>query len=222
MGSAEAQRLLDAVAAGHLTTQPGWAGSRGYVPTEVSAGPAPTPPPAPAGPSPGFVPAPGPGPAPGAGSGAGLGAVAVSGSVSGPAVPLYGRPTHSGAFPAPGGTPAATGPSAGFPVARPASEPGRLRTKVMPFLGPLLALLLIAGGTTAAILSVQDAGNDRPGTSGGQSGATTSPTDDAAGPDSGTGPTANPSAGTATPGGVPAGSTPGSCNGGWLSTCGPE
>ncbi|GAA0377452.1 serine/threonine-protein kinase [Streptomyces blastmyceticus] len=198
MGSAEAQRMLDAVAAGHMTTQPGWSGG-GYVPTERAA-PAPQPPPPPVAP-----------PAQGNASPAAAG--------SGPVMPLYSSPAYSPGPPprmpdAPSSM--AYAPAVGHPVVVPPPD-GRRLTALL--LGSVLALLLIGGGT-AAVLAARGSG-DSGGTPSGVSSASTgsaggggyeSPT-----PAAGSSAYPSPGATTAPTGG----SSAGPCNGGWLQTCGP-
>ncbi|MEV6671194.1 serine/threonine-protein kinase [Streptomyces sp. NPDC051162] len=214
MGSAEAQRMLDAVAAGHMTTQPGWTGAGGYVPTERAA-PAPRPP---------LPRTPPPSPA--------QGDAPVSTSGSGPVVPLYSTgPGHSPA-PAPAPPPpyagAASRPAvgAGYPAggAYPVlvTPPDGRRRLFALLLGSLLALLLIGGGT-AAVLAAR--GHGESGTQN-PAGVSSSASDPAGGggqesPAPATSPSAYPSPGVTRPTTPSGGSTAGSCNGGWLSTCGP-
>ncbi|MFI1801650.1 serine/threonine-protein kinase [Streptomyces sp. NPDC020379] len=228
MGSAEAQRMLDAVAAGHMTTQPGWTGAGGYVPTERAA---PTP-------QPSLPPAPATPPAQGGAS--------ASTSGSGPVVPLYsGGPAHSPApdpTPAPSPAPppppysgAASRPvmGAGYPAGTayplPVTPPDGRRRLVALLLGSLLALLLVGGGT-AAVLAARgsgDSGTRNPaGVSSSASDSAGGASDSAGGggqesPAPATSPSAYPSPGATRPTIPAGGSTAGSCNGGWLSTCGP-
>ncbi|WP_116210239.1 serine/threonine-protein kinase [Streptomyces olivoreticuli] len=209
MGSAEAQRMLDAVAAGHMTTQPGWSGG-GYVPTERAA-PAPQPPP------PATPPA--------------QGNASLSTAGSGPVVPLYSSPAYSPAPPshapdapspagyAPaGGHPVGAGYPAGgaYPVVAPAPD-GRRRLIAL-LLGSVLALLLIGGGT-AAVLAARGTG-DSGRTPSGVSSATSGPAGgggyDSPAPSAGSSAYPSPGATTAPAGG----SSAGPCNGGWLQTCG--
>ncbi|MBT2382879.1 serine/threonine-protein kinase [Streptomyces sp. ISL-11] len=207
MGSEEALRMLDAVAAGHPTTQHGGAGvipGRGYVPTAVAT-PAPTPAPvtAPARPTP-VSPSPTPGPA---------------AHGSGPALPLYGRLTESGSLRAPGAGPG--GGEAvvvtGRPPAVPVPPPTRRRLVAL-FFGSLLALLLIGGGAVAVLAA---RGAEDPGTSGGSvSTGTPGPTGDDTTAETSppaTDPSADPSTEPTPP--SSAGSTAGSCGGGWVATC---
>ncbi|MGW2366666.1 serine/threonine-protein kinase [Streptomyces sp. NPDC001667] len=209
MGSAEAQRMLDAVAAGHMTTQPGWTGAGGYVPTERAA-PTPQPPLPPSPPA--------------------QGDASVSTSGSGPVAPLYsaGPAAYSPAPPPPPYAGGAGGPAvgAGYPAggAYPllVTPPGGRRRLVALLLGSLLALLLIGGGT-AAVLAARgngDSGTQNP------AGVSSSASDSAGdggqeSPAPATDSPDYPSPAATRPTTPAGGSTPGSCNGGWLSTCGP-
>ncbi|MFF7729086.1 serine/threonine-protein kinase [Streptomyces sp. NPDC008001] len=239
MGSTEALRLLDAVAAGQMLTQPDWGRPEptGYVPTAIAA-PTPTP-----------LPPPAPGPATGSGSGR--------------AAPLYGAPVASGTPPPPGapggpGAPTSTsgavaggpaGPAvAGYPfrgaygypmaaqgaVQTPYPAPDRASVPVpLPsppprrgwpvYLGPLLALLLIAGGTVAGVLAAGGPGDTGEQPGGGSTGtaqpADSQTPDDAQNSSPQPGPsdqaTGDPTYPTTEPTKNP-GST---CNGGWVTKC---
>ncbi|MCD9141359.1 serine/threonine-protein kinase [Streptomyces albireticuli] len=192
MGSVEAQRLLDAVAAGHMTTRAGLTevgpGGR-YVPTAVGT-PAPAPVSAPtatatSGPVPMPQPAPGP----------------VSGHTPFPTPVHTPTPVHSGAvvFPLPAPDPAA---------------PDRRRLVAL-LLGSVLALLLIAGGV-AVMMAARGTGET--GRSGGTTTGTPAPSKGAGAPD-GSGTSDQPTTDQSTPS---AGSTGYTCGtGGWLETCAP-
>ncbi|MEU8546019.1 serine/threonine-protein kinase [Streptomyces roseoverticillatus] len=239
MGSAEAQRLLDAVASGQLLTQPDWSRPEpaGYVPTAAST---PTPQPSPLPPAPGaatgsgyatpsYGSPPPPGPpgmsgVPGAGGVPGAPTSTAGAAVRGPAGPA-GRPTG---YPmaAHGAVQAPFPP----PDLRPAPAPAPPPRRGWPvYLGPLLALLLIAGGTVAGVLS---AGG--PGDSGQQ--PDNSPTgtvqpresgqpDESGSPGSSEDPSPSPSGHAtdhpASPAYPTTGPTrnPGTCNGGWVTKC---
>ncbi|MFH8787785.1 protein kinase [Streptomyces roseoverticillatus] len=235
MGSTEAQRLLDAVASGRLLTQPDWSRPEpaGYVPTAASA-PTPPPPPAPAPatgyatPSYGSPPPPGPpgiSGVPGAGGSPGAPTSTAGGAVRGPAGPV-GRPTgypmgaHGAVqapFPPPGLSPA------------PGHAPPPPRRGWPVYLGPLLALLLIAGGTVAGVLSAGGPGNSGQQPDDGSTG-TVQPSEsrqpDASGsPGSSENPRPSPSGHATDEPTAPTYPTteptrnPGTCNGGWVTKC---
>ncbi|QLE76389.1 serine/threonine protein kinase [Streptomyces rectiverticillatus] len=255
MGSTEAQRLLDAVASGRMLTQPdlGSAEPAGYVPT-ARATPTPPSPPPPADPRTTY--GSGYGPGYGYGSGArsyggpepsGASAGTPSGAPGGAARgPAYGYPAPApgpapAPFPTPTPTPTPASTPAPAPAPRPAPAPGPApgapRRGWSVYLGPLLALLLIAGGTVAGVLAAGGPGDPdnghQPGggTTGTASPADNSPTADGSG---GTGESGDP--GTPSPHPSPSGhatdypttypttteptkNPPGTCNGGWVTKC---
>ncbi|MCC3772439.1 serine/threonine protein kinase [Streptomyces sp. UNOC14_S4] len=212
MGSVEAQRMLDAVAAGYPTTRPGWQAG-GYVPTERS-----TPGPAMSPPTPDSSGAP---PA-----------------VSPSAPPAHTPPVHTPSVGMPPSVPVGMPspvPSPAYPVLR--TEPAARRRATALLLGSLLALLLVGGGTVA-VLATRDTGGSGGGNPGGATtGTTTGTTQPADGGGQGAsptpagGPSESPSGDSPSdsPSGYPSGyasagtgkSSPGPCNGGWLSTCPP-
>ncbi|MEV5506746.1 serine/threonine-protein kinase [Streptomyces orinoci] len=174
MGSQEAQRLLDAVAAGRQPPGPGRAAADvAPTPTVPSPGPLPYGPPTPptAAPPPAAVP---------------------------PAM-AYGPPTHPVPAPVP------------EPVRRPVAAP--VRRRKLPWLAPLLALLLLGGGITAVVLS-QDRGTPPASHGTGHPGGSSAPS--AAPSRSPSPPAPSP---TETPPGYPGSSA--TCGGGWVTTCGP-
>ncbi|MBB5121736.1 serine/threonine-protein kinase [Streptomyces eurocidicus] len=191
MGSVEAQRLLDAVAAGHMTTRADRTGAGPvvrYVPTAVG-----TPAPAP-------VPALDPAPTPGA----------TPGPVPPPAPVPY--PVHT-PFPAPTPVRAA---GVVLPVVVPDPAAPNRRRLVALFLGSLLALLLIGGGAVAVLAA---RGSEDPGRTGGTtSGSTPAPSKGAGAPD-GSGASDRPTPDPSTPAAGSTGYTCG--KGGWLESCPP-
>ncbi|ARZ66265.1 hypothetical protein SMD11_0599 [Streptomyces albireticuli] len=154
MGSVEAQRLLDAVAAGHMTTRAGLTevdpGGR-YVPTAVGT-PAPAPVSAPT-------------------------ANATSGPVPMPAPVPVPVAAHT-PFPTPMPTPVRTGGIV-FPLPVPDPAAPDRRRLVALFLGSLLALLLIGGGA-AAMMAARGTGET--GSSGGTTTGTPAPSKGAGAP----------------------------------------
>ncbi|WKU48183.1 serine/threonine-protein kinase [Streptomyces sp. VNUA116] len=254
MGSTEAQRLLDAVASGQLLTQPDWSRPEpaGYVPTAASTPTTPPPPPAPglatgsgsgyAPPSYGSPPPPGtppgmhgmhgPGGVPGA---PGAPTSTAGASVRGPAGPVgsVGRPTGypmaaHGAVQAPFPTPMPTPTPSPIPGPAPGTAPPPRRGWPV-YLGPLLALLLIAGGTVAGVLSAGGPGDS--GKPGGGPTGTVQPSesrqpDESGSPGASDEPRPSPS-GHATdrpaspdyPTTEPTRNPGRTCNGGWVTQC---
>ncbi|MET9418288.1 serine/threonine-protein kinase [Streptomyces klenkii] len=230
MGSAEAQRLLDAVAAGQMLTQPDWGRPEpgGYVPTALSAPTPPTPLPSPSG-------TPGPsGGLPGAPTST-SGAV---GSPAGPAGRSYGYPPAGRAYGYPVASQGAAQPPflPPGPSPSPSPSPGPAPGTAPPprrgwpvYLGPLLALLLIAGGTVAGVLSAGGNGDSGQQPDGGSTG-TVQPDGSASSGSSESSEEPSPSlpgpSGHATddptaPTYPTTGPTrnPGTCNGGWVTKC---
>ncbi|MFC5721613.1 protein kinase [Streptomyces gamaensis] len=222
-GSAEAQRLLDAVAAADPPPARSATAAGVYVPTaptptpsaaapgtvtygRPSAGnPYAQPPLRPYSPAPGTSQAraaaahglvPGYGPVPGAGDPS-------SGGAYGP-VPGYGAaPGPAGALPA--------GAAAGYPV-RPAAGDGRRKAAV--YLGPVLAFVLVAGGAVAAVVAARDGGGAQTPPGGASSSGSPRPAQGATASQP-PAPPLGPGYSTTTPA---YGST-GTCGGGWLATC---
>ncbi|MBH1934456.1 protein kinase [Streptomyces sp. AV19] len=240
MGSAEAQRLLDAVATGRGPE--GTGPSRppgGYVPTTPDVGPAPVPG---ASRAPTYVPPPVPASGPAANSTtargtAANGAVAYGTPVSGVplASPAGPSPTAPGYGPAPHSPPAPDSPAALYaagiatpPVGTPplGTPPVTGRRPVRRIVAPVLALL-IAGGGIAAALASGDGGSPGSGPSGGGSTRSASPAPGTTAPASPSPDSPSPAPTTAGPSPTPTGrpeKTPGAtaaCPGGWVATCSP-
>ncbi|WP_372405931.1 protein kinase [Streptomyces luteireticuli] len=234
MGSAEAQRLLDAVASGRGpqgtdTPRP----PDGYVPTALDAGSTPLP----GTPrTPTYVPPPPPVSGPAANGAAGYGTPA---SGSPPVPPAGPAPTAPGYGPAPAGTPAGGLPTrpvpdspaalyaAGITATPPVGTPPVTgRRPVWRLLAPLLALLIAGGGIAAALVS-GDHGGTGSGPSGGGSSRSASPAPSTAGSptNASDSPTPAPTtAGPTTPSARSPEETPGAtatCPGGWVATCSP-
>ncbi|WP_424891041.1 protein kinase domain-containing protein [Streptomyces sp. XH2] len=237
MGSTEAQRLLDAVASGQLLTQPDWSRPEpaGYVPTAAST-PTPPPPPAPTTGS-GY-------PAPSYGSPPPPGPPGMAGMPGAGGVPGAPTSTAGAAVRGPAGSVGSAGSSTGYPMAGHGAVQAPLPLPVRSpvpgtappprrgwpvYLGPLLALLLIAGGTVAGVLSAGGPGDSGKQPDGGSTGTVqpgeSQQPDESGGPGSSEDPRPSPS-GHATD--YPTSPTyptteptrnPGTCNGGWVTKC---